>query len=379
MHLSNVLFPDPFSPIRPNVDPCRHLERHVVERPELLEAGAASPQDRRLQRLVALVVQAETLRHVVDGDDRGRGHTSSARRGSSLLKTHSPTATEPDRPGDEVQRRRQAREAQVVEHVAEGFDETRDRVQVVQEANRHAHTEDRAVLGNERGRVHDRRRVEERLERDVHEVLDVAEVDVGDAQDQAHAEHRAREQRHQHHRHRDPGQHHVAGDEQDHADHAELDRERDQQRRDRRGDEQLAREVDLLDEVAVRDERLQRQADAAGDVVPGNQAAQQEEHEAVEPARVADRRLDVEEPAEDDRVDQDRRERVEQRPRPAEDRLLVLAAQLSEGQIDEELASTHVLPKRCHSHIKLARSPFRIRPSPPCSVTSLVDTRATLP
>ena len=31
--------------------------------------------------------------------------------------------------------------------------------------------------------------------------------------------------------------------------------ERDQQRRDRRGDEQLAREVDLLDEVAVADER----------------------------------------------------------------------------------------------------------------------------
>ena len=41
MHLSSVLLPDPFSPMSPNVDPCGHLERHVVERPELLEAGAA--------------------------------------------------------------------------------------------------------------------------------------------------------------------------------------------------------------------------------------------------------------------------------------------------------------------------------------------------
>ena len=78
MHLSSVLLPEPFSPMRPNVLPCRHLERHVAQRPELLVARAPAAHDRGLQRLVALVVQAEPLRDVVDDDRGGRAHTSSA-------------------------------------------------------------------------------------------------------------------------------------------------------------------------------------------------------------------------------------------------------------------------------------------------------------
>ena len=41
MHLSSVLLPEPFSPMSPKVEPCGDLERDVLERVELLVAGAA--------------------------------------------------------------------------------------------------------------------------------------------------------------------------------------------------------------------------------------------------------------------------------------------------------------------------------------------------
>ena len=45
MHFSSVLLPEPFSPMSPNVAPLGHLERDVLERPELL---VASPACRRM-------------------------------------------------------------------------------------------------------------------------------------------------------------------------------------------------------------------------------------------------------------------------------------------------------------------------------------------
>ena len=54
------------------------------ERPELLVAGAAPAHDRRLQGLVALVVEAEPLPDVLDRDHRVSSQTSSASRRSSL-------------------------------------------------------------------------------------------------------------------------------------------------------------------------------------------------------------------------------------------------------------------------------------------------------
>ena len=58
----------------------------------------------------------------------------------------------------------------------------------------------------------------------------------------------------------------------------------------------------------------------------------------VEAARVADGRVDLEEEAEDEREDHHLRERVEQRPAPAEDRSLVLAPQLAQREVGEQLA-----------------------------------------
>ena len=61
MHLSSVLLPEPFSPIKPVGRALLDLERHVVERPEVLVAGPAAARERRLQALVAVVVEPELL------------------------------------------------------------------------------------------------------------------------------------------------------------------------------------------------------------------------------------------------------------------------------------------------------------------------------
>ena len=91
MHFSSVLLPDPFSPMSPNVEPSGTSNETSFERPELLVARPVPPHHRRLQRLVALVVEAEPLRDVLDTAIAGVGtHTSSASRRSSLRNTHEP-------------------------------------------------------------------------------------------------------------------------------------------------------------------------------------------------------------------------------------------------------------------------------------------------
>src|SRR5690606_10610640 len=71
--------------------PPRHLEAHVAERPEVLVHGTAPAHDRRLQGLIALVVQAELLAHAVHDDGRV-AHNASARSGSARRKTRNPRA-----------------------------------------------------------------------------------------------------------------------------------------------------------------------------------------------------------------------------------------------------------------------------------------------
>src|SRR5690606_5635466 len=56
----------------------RDLEVDALERPELLVAGASSLEDRRLEVLVALVVEAVALPEVVHGEGGGHGVTSLA-------------------------------------------------------------------------------------------------------------------------------------------------------------------------------------------------------------------------------------------------------------------------------------------------------------
>ena len=72
--------------------------------------------------------------------------------------------------------------------------------------------------------------------------------------------------------------------------------------------------------------------------VEREQAAQEVEREALEPARVADRWLLAEDVQEDDAEDHHLRQRVEQAPRPAEERLLVAGPQLLQGQQVQQVA-----------------------------------------
>lgn len=44
---------------------CGYFERHIFERPKLLVTGATAAQDRRLQKLVALLVEAKVLPQAV--------------------------------------------------------------------------------------------------------------------------------------------------------------------------------------------------------------------------------------------------------------------------------------------------------------------------
>src|SRR5207244_6960548 len=70
-----------------------HLEGDVAQGPELLERSPPAPHQRDLQRLVALVVEPEALRDLLDRDGDVAGHSSSARRGSRAEKTAMPSAT----------------------------------------------------------------------------------------------------------------------------------------------------------------------------------------------------------------------------------------------------------------------------------------------
>src|SRR4029079_7408256 len=85
----------------------------------------------------------------------------------------------------------------------------------------------------------------------------------------------------------------------------------------------------------------------------------EEEHEVRESARVAGRRVDLQEDAEDQPVDGDRRERVEQRPAPSQNRPLVLAAEFTEREIGEELAAPDVLLEPRHRRLTVAHTPVR--------------------
>ena len=79
----------------------RDLERHVLQGEELLVAGTAAAHDRGLEALVALVVEPEPLRHVIDDDHVtagvsvcvGRHYNSSARRPSNRRNTKAPTTS----------------------------------------------------------------------------------------------------------------------------------------------------------------------------------------------------------------------------------------------------------------------------------------------
>ena len=92
-----------------------------------------------------------------------------------------------------------------------------------------------------------------------------------------------------------------------------------------------------------------------GEEVPRQEAAEQEQREGMEPARMPGRRLDLEEDGEDDREDDHRRQRVEQRPGPAEHGALVLAPELSERKVERQLTGLCVLLELAHRRPTVAR------------------------
>ena len=72
-HFSIVDLPLPLCPTMPNASPWSHLERDVLEGPEVLPARPLALQQRRLQVLVPLVEDAEPLREVLDRDGHRHG------------------------------------------------------------------------------------------------------------------------------------------------------------------------------------------------------------------------------------------------------------------------------------------------------------------
>ena len=259
MHLSSVLLPEPFSPMRPNVEPCGDLERHVVERPELLVAvrppalqtAAFSDWLRSWYRRKRFETSSTTI--------AGVAHSSSARRPSSASKTtQTDAATAADSHAtqqSDVGRRREpgcrrAGRGSASTKCTIGFRSYR---QATGTSDPSASSRF-CCVGDEDDRVDDRRQVEPHLQHDRDEVLDVAEVDVGDAEHQR--EHRARTapgSRIATSEHAGSHGSDVGADEQEHhGEHAELDRGTSRPTAsDRRPPRALAREVDLLTRLAL--------------------------------------------------------------------------------------------------------------------------------
>ena len=172
------------------------------------------------------------------------------------------------------------------------------------------------------------------------EVLEVAEVDGAHRQGEGEPEHEdGLEQRRSRARGSSHGSTMLPAISRSDGEHAELDEERHAEAGDGGADEELAREPDLLDQVGVGEQRR-----PSPPVTPlarkfhGSRPHSRKKAKYVQAARVADGRVDLEEEPEDQREDHHLGQRVEQRPAPAEDRALVLAPQLPQGEVGEQLA-----------------------------------------
>ncbi len=283
-----------------------------------------------------------------------------------MRNTAIPTTKLADRPRRDVGHRAETGEAQVVEQRPEDLDEPDHRVERVPRPQPRRHQGDR---------VDDRRRVEPQLEADAHQVLQVAEVHVEHRQDQADARDEHGEHDHGQDHAEQPGQDHVAEHQQEHHEQAHLDDEAPVQRQDRGEDQDLAGEVDLLDEPGVAQQGHHRVVHAVGQEVPGQQAAQQEGRVVDQARGVADGRLDLQELAEDQREDDHRGQRVEQRPRPPEHRTLVLAPQLAQRQVDQQVPRLGQVSQGVHRGKGLQRG-GQGRPRRAAPVAPVVEHRA---
>src|SRR5205807_2242170 len=186
-------------------------------------------------------------------------------------------------------------------------------------------------------RVDDRRHPEPEEQKDLEQVLDVAQVHVGGGQKQAH-------RRHEHHEdHERDRQEKQVGAEEVEAEHQKGAEEHDQLQdevhkagADGGQGEDLAREVDLLDQPPVAGDRDRGCPQGGAEEVPSHQAGEEVEGE------VGDARL--QELPEDDPVDHQEEQGPGQRPQEAEGRVLVLDLQLLAYEVHQQLAELPDLP-----------------------------------
>ena len=195
------------------------------------------------------------------------------------------------------------------------------------------------LLVDDGDRIHDRREEEPGLQQDVAEqVLHVAEVHIQHRQGERETGDEDSLYGYQDERGRYPGPNVVAEDHEDHQQHPHLDEKRDQHRGDERHDEVLSRKVDLADQTGVRVEHAHGAVERPAEEVPRQQATEQEGGEVLEAARIAGIRVCAEQDPEHDRIDHDGRQRVQERPRPPEDRTFVPSSQLTQGEVDDQFS-----------------------------------------
>ena len=357
----------------------RDGHRDVTQRPELLVVRplAAPRGDRLLEAARAFAVQPEALRDVVDDDRRplvGAGrpfrgaaaivghrvgvgvgvehaHSSSLTRPAKRRKIAHPITTVAIETAVKPAEAREVRHLEVVHRVAHPTDEQRERVEAHQQLDGL-----RRVVLDEVDRVHDRRHVEEHVQADRDEILDVTEVDVEEAADQAQADREHHEQ-HDQVGHEDERPRHVPQDDHEEQEDADFDpglRQRDQTVRDHRA---LGREVHLPQQPTGADEGAHRAVHDRGEEVPDDEAAEEIQREVLQGAVARDRRLHLQQRAEHDGVHEQGGRRVDEGPGPPEHAALVARLQLALREVPDESSVAPELGCCCHTWRKLALRP----------------------
>ena len=277
------------------------------------------------QRPVRGVVLAEPvlLREPFDVD-RDRHQIVSANRGSDERKTASPTTKSTRRDGDADGDLAQLGRGGVEDRPAPAGDHGRHRIE----------REDPLPLHRDLGhREHHAREQRQDLEEHGDHVADVAVADVDSREQQADPEHGHDREQHEQRRRDDlpaggPGVVLPHQDEQ----HGKADDEVHERHGDPAEREQSPGEVHLRDEREVRQQAQARQAESRREVL-------HRQHTGDDEARIRRRaRREVRELPEDDHVDQGRERRNEDRPRDAEERLLVAHGDVAPDERPEELA-----------------------------------------
>ena len=338
-----MLFPGTVRPDDPERFAADQGERHVAQRPELLDPLARDDlRDRLAQRRLAAEPQAVADAEVGDldrmlgtGDKRRRvrGHQRTlANDGSSRLKRIVVQGDQDDARQQQRRERAPVRKqrstfGRAVDDRAIGLEQDRERVGARDVHQDGVLLHERRVL--ESGQAEQRRRqVEPQPQQVAQHVAEVPEEHVDRRDRERHPQreyvlHRG-DDRDEHEVDRDP----VDVEQHDQAERDEPEPEADDARgrgRDRQHD---LRELDLLDQPFLRDHRARRVVDARGEPFPG-QDRRQDEQRVVGRAGLQDDRHE-------DDVDDHLEERVEQPPDVPEEGVGALLPEIGLDEIADE-------------------------------------------